>query len=192
MPRTPKVGRRGTWATGAAAMALVAAACGGGAGAGGDESVTIPSSDGSSPSITMDAHFKVEQRPFISVLNGSSPQQATVKPGEVVSFIANGTDTDGGVKTVQIWIEGPKTCTAPVGDAVSCPTPLQADRPITENPDPDENKKAGDAAAKSRLVTFNLSVPGGAGSFEAKVSAVVVNFNGETKRTPQVTITEPL
>jgi cell division FtsZ-interacting protein ZapD len=37
-----------------------------------------------------------------------------------------------------------------------------------------------------------LSVPGGAGSFEAKVSAVAVNFNGETKRTPQVTITEPL
>jgi hypothetical protein len=36
------------------------------------------------------------------------------------------------------------------------------------------------------------SVPGGVGSFEAKVSAVAVNFNGETKRTPQVTITEPL
>jgi hypothetical protein len=182
---------RSTGACLTAAAALFAAACGGGAGASPKDSVTIPSSDGSSPSIAMDAHFNVEQRPFISVSNGSSAQQASAKPGEVVTFIANGTDPDGGVKTVQIWAEE-TTCTPPDSDGlVSCSGPGLSGQPIAENRDPDQNKKPGDTAAKSRLVTFNLSVPNGSGSYEAKVSAVVENFSGEKKTTPKVTITRP-
>jgi hypothetical protein len=187
----------GTWFTATVALLAVlalvaAAACGpGGAGASGQDTVTIPTSDGSSPSIAMDAHFNVEQRPFISVTHGSSPQQASAKPGEVVTFIANGSDPDGGVKTVQIMADV-TTCSPPDTDgSVSCSGPGLSGQPIAENRDPDQTRKPGDTAAKSRLVTFNLSVPGGSGSFEAKVSAVVENFSGERKTTPQVTITRP-
>jgi len=182
---------RGTWlpATLALALALTAAACEGGAGASGNDTVTIPSSDGSSPSIVLDAHFNVEQRGFLSVSDGSAPEQASVDPEEVVTFIANGSDTDGGVKTVQIWADV-KTCSATIDDVATCSQPLLG-LPVAENADPDDEKEAGDSAARSRVVTYNLAVPGGSGSLNAKVWAVVENFSGETRRTPNITISEP-
>ena len=53
------------------AVALVVAAAGCGDDDDSSDVVTIPSSDGSSPSVVMDAHFNVEQRPFLTVGNGS-------------------------------------------------------------------------------------------------------------------------
>jgi hypothetical protein len=64
---------RGIRLIAAVALVVAAAACGDD-----DDSsdvVTIPSSDGSSPSVVMDAHFNVEQRPYMTVANGSAPQQ---------------------------------------------------------------------------------------------------------------------
>ena len=51
----------------------------------------------------MDAHFNVEQRPYMTVANGSARQQADAEPDETVTFIATGSDTDGAVKTIEIW-----------------------------------------------------------------------------------------
>ena len=79
---------RGTWLIAAAALVIAAAGCGDGGN--GSDVVTIPSSDGSSPSVVMDAHFNVEQRPYLTVANGSAPQQAGAQPDETVTFIATG------------------------------------------------------------------------------------------------------
>jgi hypothetical protein len=177
--------------TAAVTLVVAAAACEDKAG-GGTDSVTIPASDGSSPSIVMDAHFNVEQRPFLTITNGSAPQQATVKPGETVSFIANGSDTDGGVKTVEIWVTK-KTCSVS-GDLASCSGPGLVGGPAVSNPDPDPNKTPGQTAAASRIVKYDLRIPTGAGtgSLEAKVWAKVVNWDGDKVESPQITITEPL
>lgn len=170
-------------------LVLSTASCEDGGG-GSSNSVTIPPSDGSSPSIGMDGHFNMEQRPFLSVTNGSAPQQANVVANEVVTFIAQGSDPDGGVKTVEIFATF-KKCVA----SGSCSGPGLAGAPIAANPDPNQNKGPGDTAAKSRIVNFNLDVQAqgvGADSLEAKVWAKVTNFSGQKRETPEVTINEPL
>ena len=50
----------------------------------------------------MDAHFNVEQRPYMTVANGWPTSRPTPSPTGR-TFIATGSDTDGGVKTIEIW-----------------------------------------------------------------------------------------
>jgi hypothetical protein len=175
-----------------AALAIVVAA-----GACGDDDdssdvVTIPSSDGSSPSVVMDAHFNVEQRPYVSVTNGSTPQQADAVPDETVTFIATGTDTDGGVKTIEIW-HATNPCPrhdADFGDDLqgTC-QPLLLRTVAAKNPDPDIMKTAGATAAKSRTVSYNVHFPlDSTRSFKEDVWAKVVNWAGDERESAHTTI----
>jgi hypothetical protein len=178
---------RGIRLIAAVALAVAAAACGDEPG--GSDVVTIPSSDGSSPSIVMDTHFNVEQRPYMTVANGSAPQQARAKPDETVALIATGSDTVGGVKTIEIWL---------VQDNCGLPDPddefaevcyFDYANVVAENPDPDVTKTAGASAAASRTVGCNVHFPlDSRRSFEADASARVVNWVGEVVRSAHITI----
>jgi hypothetical protein len=178
---------RGIWLIAAVALAVAAAGCGDDD----DDVVTIPSSDGSSPSVVMDAHFNVEQRPYMTVANGSAPQQAGAMPDETVTFIAKGSDTDGGVKTIEIW-HATDTCRLPHPDpdglAQAC-QPLITASLAAKNPDPDIMKMAGASAAKSRTTSYNVHFPtNSAGSFKEYVRAKVVNWAGDAVWSPDITI----
>jgi hypothetical protein len=168
-----------------AAVALVAAAgCDSS-----DDVVTIPSSDGSSPSVVMDAHFNVEQRPYMTVTNGSTPQQANAQADETVTLIATGSDTDGGVKTIEIFM---------VKDSCGLPDPdddlaeacfFDFANVVAKNPDPDVMKTAGASAAKSRTVSYNVHFPPNSSrSFEADAWARVTNWAGDKVDSAHITI----
>jgi hypothetical protein len=174
-----------------AAVALVVAAAGCGDDDGSADVVTIPSSDGSSPSVVMDAHFNVEQRPYLTVANGSARQQADAEPDETVTFIATGSDTDGGVKTIEIWHT---TDRCSLGDpnaeeeATACQA-LLSPSVAAKNPDPDIMKTAGATAAKSRTVSYNVQFPpDSTRSFKENVWAKVVNWAGDEVRSADITI----
>jgi hypothetical protein len=176
---------RGMWLIAAVALAVGAAGCGDDD----DDVVTIPSSDGSSPSVVMDAHFNVEQRPYMTVTNGSTPQQANAKPDETVTLIATGSDTDGGVKTIEIYM---------IKDSCGLPDPddelaeacfFDFAYVVAANPDPDIMKTAGASAAKSRTVSYNVDFPhDSTRSFEAEVSARVTNWAGDKVDSAHITI----
>jgi len=177
-----KAARRARWMAVALAVALVAG-CESSAG-GSSDSVTIPSSDGSSPSITMDAHFNVESRPFLTVTHGSSDQQANAQPGETVTFLANGQDRDGGVERVQIWATFSE-CSGGDGEARTCSSPGLVSQPRAESVDADPGKGPGDVAATSRVTQYNLTIEA---SVEARVWAIVENFSGDRVRSATITI----
>ena len=168
-----------------AAVAFVVAAAGCGDDDDSSDVVTIPASDGSSPSVVMDAHFNVEQRPYMTVANGSAPQQADAEPDETVTFIASGSDTDGGVKTIEIW-HTTDDCAPAVG--VTCQALLRPSI-AAKNPDPDIMKTAGATAAKSRTVSYNVHFPlDSTRSFKENVWAKVVNWAGDDVLSAQITI----
>jgi hypothetical protein len=171
----------------AVALVVTAAGCGGN-----DDFVTIPSSDGSSPSVVMDAHFNVEQRPYVTVTNGSTPQQADAEPDETVTFIATGTDTDGGVKTIEIWHtrNGCPRHGEDFGDGTGATCqPLLLRSIAAKNPDPDIMKTAGETAAKSRTVSYNVHFPVDSNrSFEETVWAKVINWAGAERETARTKI----
>jgi hypothetical protein len=179
---------RGIRLIAAVALVVAAAACGDD-----DDSsdvVTIPSSDGSSPSVVMDAHFNVEQRPYMTVANGSASQQRGATRDETVTFIATGSDTDGGVKTIEIW-HTTDHCALPTrprrsgGDLPGAPRPSVA----AKNPDPDIMKTAGATAAKSRTISYNVHFPpDSTRSFKENVRAKVVNWAGDEVWSANVTI----
>jgi hypothetical protein len=189
MPMRIAVTTRGTWLIAAAALVIAAAGCGDGGN--GSDVVTIPSSDGSSPSVVMDAHFNVEQRPYLTVANGSAPQQADAEPDETVTFIATGSDTDGGVKTIEIW-HTTDTCSLGDPDADEQATACQAlIRPsiAAKNPDPDIMKTAGATAAKSRTISYNVHFPLDSNrSFKEDVWAKVINWAGDEVGSAHITI----
>jgi hypothetical protein len=170
-----------------AAVALVAAAgCDSS-----DDVVTIPSSDGSSPSVVMDAHFKVEQRPYMTVTNGSTPQQADAQPNETVTFIATGSDTDGGVKTIEIWfVRDPcPRHDADFGDGLAGRCQALVTRSLAaKNPDPDIMKTAGATAAKSRTVSYNAQFPANRSRYLEDVWAKVVNWAGDEVESAHIKI----
>jgi hypothetical protein len=189
MPMRIAVTTRGTWLIAAAALVIAAAGCGDGGN--GSDVVTIPSSDGSSPSVVMDAHFNVEQRPYLTVANGSAPQQAGAQPDETVTFIATGSDIDGGVKTIEIW-HTTDHCALPHPDdegvAATCQALLRPSV-AANNPDPDIMKTAGATAAKSRTVSYNVNFPhDSTRSFKEDVWAKVVNWAGEEIQSAHITI----
>jgi hypothetical protein len=175
-----------------AAAALVVAATGCGNGDDSSDGVTIPSSDGSSPSVVMDAHFNVEQRPYMTVANGSAPQQASAKADETVTFIATGSDTDGGVKTIEIWHTTdhcPLPHPGPDDDLAEACQPLLRPSIAAKNPDPDIMKTAGATAAKSRTISFNVHFPpDSTRSFKENVLAKVVNWTGDEVWSASITI----
>jgi hypothetical protein len=172
---------RGTRLIAAVALVVAAAGCGDDD----DDVVTIPSSDGSSPSVVMDAHFNVEQRPYLTVGNGSATQDADAEPDETVTFIATGSDTDGGVKTIEIWHTTDHCALAP---GVACQA-LLVPSVAAKNPDPDITKTAGASAAKSRTVSYNVHFPlDSERSFEENVWAKVVNWAGDEIRSARITI----
>ena len=148
---------RGIRLIAAAALAVAAAACGDEPG--GSDVVTIPSSDGSSPSIVMDAHFNVEDKPYMTVAHGSAPQQSDAKPDETVTFIATGSDTDGGVKTIEIWLVEDHCGLPDPDDEVGVVCHVDYSHVVAENPDPDATKTAGASAATSRTVSYNVHFP---------------------------------
>ncbi len=174
-----------------AVVALVVAAAGCGDDDDSSDVVTIPSSDGSSPSVVMDAHFNVEQRPYMTVANGSAPQQADADPDETVTFIATGSDTDGGVKTIEIWHTTDRCSLGDPDDeeqATACQA-LLAPSIAAKNPDPDIMKTAGATAAKSRTVSYNVHYPpDSTRSFKEDVWAKVVNWTGGEVRSARITI----
>ena len=189
MPMRIGVTTSGTRLIAAAALVVVAAGCGGDED--GSDVVTIPSSDGSSPSVVMDAHFNVEQRPYLTVANGSASQQADAQPDETVTLIATGSDTDGGVKTIEIW-HTTDHCALPHPDdeglAATCQA-LLAPSAAAGNPDPDVMKTAGASAAKSRTVSYNVHFPhDSTRSFKEDVWAKVVNWAGDEVQSAHITI----
>ena len=178
---------RGIRLIAAAALAVAAAACGDEPG--GSDVVTIPSSDGSSPSIVMDAHFNVEDKPYMTVAHGSAPQQSDAKPDETVTFIATGSDTDGGVKTIEIWLVEDHCGLPDPDDEVGVVCHVDYSHVVAENPDPDVTRTAGASAATSRTVSYNVHFPlDRARGFEADASARVVNWAGEVVRSAHITI----
>ena len=189
MPMRIGVTTSGTRLIAAAALVVVAAGCGGDED--GSDVVTIPSSDGSSPSVVMDAHFNVEQRPYLTVANGSAPQHADAQPDETVTLIATGSDTDGGVKTIEIW-HTTDHCALPHPDdeglAATCQA-LLAPSAAAGNPDPDVMKTVGASAAKSRTVSYNVHFPhDSTRSFKEDVWAKVVNWAGDEVQSAHITI----
>jgi hypothetical protein len=154
-----------------------------------DDVVTIPSSDGSSPSVAMDAHFNVEQRPYMTVTNGSTPQKANAKADETVTLIATGSDPDGGVKTIEIYMVE-DDCGIPDPDddmGVACFHDFA--NVVARNPDPDVMKTAGATAAKSRTVSYNVNFPhDSTRSFEADAWARVTNWAGDEVDSAHITI----
>jgi hypothetical protein len=64
--------------------------------------VTIPASDSTPPTATMDVHFP--NKPMLTVRSGSADAMSTVGANDVITLIAAGNDPEG-VKDIQIWVE---------------------------------------------------------------------------------------
>ncbi|MCI0551478.1 MAG: hypothetical protein L0287_11020 [Anaerolineae bacterium] len=156
------------------------------------DTVTIPPSDTTQPTVVMDIHFP-EGRIYTVTSTGFNPTMPThLGANDEISLVAKGEDTDGGIQDIQLWIGiGVMICDPNTGDCVLT-GPGLASAPAASNPD--TAKQPGETALKTRLVSHKLDIRqirGGANGVTIEISARAINFQGVIVKTTLVTLTWP-
>ena len=183
--------RRGTVLFAAIILIALSACTGGGS----DGGITIPTSDGSPPELSLGAGV-TGGGPNVSVDTGGSDAALELrnKAGNL-NLLASGKDPESGIKSLEIWIN---ETTGRCASAGPCSTggPDLSGAPRFDSTDPP--KQPGDKTSASSLMAqaLNLSseIPGAAppgGSFSLRwdIYATSTNYLDGTSQTRTITVT---
>jgi hypothetical protein len=175
------------WLAGAIGLA---AGCGGGGGGG----ITIPQSDGTPPSLTLQAG--AANGPTASVSAGGAAATMTLasKSGSL-NLSATARDPESGVRTVRVTVD--KTVTECFGGSCTTVNPGLASRPALESTGP--ARQPGDTVSESSVLLSSIDLaqeipqtPPGAGATRTvtvRMTARALNHLGGTSLTPALTAT---
>jgi hypothetical protein len=144
-------------------------------------SVTIPSSDLTSPTTIMDIHRP--NQPITTVTSTSLPDSGSIGGNDTVTLIAKGIDPEG-IKDIQIWVEETWWNPAQTGPGL-----LSA--PEVHNVD---NGVAGGNGCTERVVTLNLYIQQRrkqATSDRIRTWTTAVNFGGLKVKSSVMTLKWP-
>jgi hypothetical protein len=108
-------------------------------------------------------------------------------------MIAAGTDNDGGIQDIQIWVEKTTWIINPNG------TETQEGPGLLGNPsagNPDTTSKLGDQVLKKRIASFNVEdfkAPGNPANRKVRIRvwAVAINFAGDKSQSNPITFDWP-
>jgi hypothetical protein len=151
--------------------------------------ITIPPSDTSPPTVTMDVFLPNQSTPLTVLPTTAGTPTVTATANDVVTVAARGDDPDGGVQDVQIWAL--QTSWRLVSGTQQQVGPGLAGAPEASSPDP---SMIGDVALKSRLATHNFDIKQLRGAFSRiriEVWATAKNFHGGTVSTKSARIVWP-
>lgn len=166
------------------ALILVVSGCPGSA-----DKLTIPASDVTPPTITMDIFLPNQSTPLTFTPTTPVTPTVTATANDVVTVVARGDDADGGVQDVQVWAV--QTSWKSVGGIAQQVGPGLAGAPEASNPDA---SAIGEVALKSRLATHNVDIKqirGGYSRVQIEVWATAKNFHGGTISTTHAQISWP-
>ena len=144
--------------------------------------ITIPATDPTAPSVTMDAHFL--HQAMVTVTPGTGSPSVTAAGDEVITLLATADDPHG-AKDIQIWVEETRWH----GATQEGPGLLGV--PEASSPD---TRTAGATGCTRRLAQAKLDIPQrrqGATALRLRVWATGVNFNDTKVDTAQLTINWP-
>jgi len=156
------------------------------------DSVTIPPSDTTPPTVVMDIHFS-QGRIYTVTSTGFNPTMPTnVGANDEISLVARGEDSDGGIQDIQLWIAIGKTKCDPGTGLCEQSGPGLTGVPEASNPD--IAKQPGEIALKTRLVSHKLDIAqirGSADGITIDIEARAINFQGDIVQTKLVRLTWP-
>ena len=156
------------------------------------DTVTIPPSDTTLPTVVMDIHFP-QARIYTVTSTGFNPTMPThLGANDEISLVARGEDTDGGIQDIQLWIAIGKTICDPGTGLCTQPGPGLTGAPEASNPD--IAKQPGEISLKTRLVSHKLDIGqirGNATAIKIEIEARAINFQGDIVKTKLVTLEWP-
>ena len=156
------------------------------------DSVIIPPSDTTPPTVVMDIHFP-QGRIYTVTSTGFNPTMPTnVGANDEISLVAKGEDVDGGIQDIQLWISIGRAICPPGSELCSQEGPGLAGAPEASNPD--TANQPGETALKTRLISHKLDINQirtGASSITIDIEARAINFQGDKVSTTRVTLRWP-
>ena len=168
----------------------IATGCGGGGGGG----ITVPQSDGTPPSLTLQAG--AANGPTASVTAGAAAATMTLPSRSgALNMSASARDPDSGVRTVRVIVD--KSVTECAGGSCTTTNPGLASRPALESTGP--ARQPGDTVSESSVLLSSIDLtqeipqtPPGAGATRTvtfRMTARAINHLGGTSLTPALTVT---
>ena len=147
------------------------------------QEVTIPTSDTSPPSITLDIIL-----PNSTIIQAAANQTVHIPfptGGDSRNIVVSPLASDPeGIKDVQVWL-GTKICTTS-GGVVTCAGPGLLGAPTTSNPD---SASPGSIGCSQRSIAQTEPTTGGGRSYEVSVTAI--NFGGQKAEITGVRLVSP-
>jgi hypothetical protein len=140
--------------------------------------VTVPASDSTLPTAALTVN---DGQQSIDVTQASQPLEFRTR-ASIVSIIAGGTDSDGGILAVRVWEN-----TSRYSEGVS-ETPVFSTKPFLEDV---SSAKIGEPTLKNRFILHNFDMDQKLGSWSSMRVDVWVeaeNFHSGKAKTPKVTI----
>jgi hypothetical protein len=145
--------------------------------------VTVPMSDSTSPTVGGLISFSDPNKGNVDLL--SDPIARKVNSGEKITFLASGTDNDGGAKDIQIWAN----FTYYKDGQQTGPTIPQS--PLVSNP---STAIVGEKTLKQRIASYTFDIAQIRKNYTGlsiKTWTIAKNFYGGEIRSPTVTLEWP-